>query len=159
MYVAAPNPQAPTFAELLGRARAGSGEAKGMLLKAQEDYLLTQARGSLPGDLQAKMSDADVVQDTFVRAIEHFASFEGDSESTFRSWLHAVFRTVHLNTQHAYRDAKSRQVDREVSFDPDSPGHPASQVAARLLGPCEALMQKELAAGVRPKGAADALRR
>ena len=63
--------------DLLTRARSGDKEALGELLRGQNRLLEQMARHEVEGRLQARLSAADIVQQTCLSAIRNFADFQG----------------------------------------------------------------------------------
>ena len=61
-------------------SRLGDMRFQGELLETFRNYLMLLARIQLRGQLQSKASESDVVQQTFVRAIESFAEFRGTTQ-------------------------------------------------------------------------------
>lgn len=82
--------QRPSPQELLERARAGDSEALGELLDVHGDLLNHLARRHMDGRLNARLSAADIVQQTCLSAIRHFDDFRGQNDAQFVAWLKEV---------------------------------------------------------------------
>jgi RNA polymerase sigma-70 factor (subfamily 1) len=75
---------------LLLLARAGSGPALGQLLELYRNYLALLVRVQIGRRLQGKADSADLVQETFLEATEHFDQFRGTSEAELAAWLRQI---------------------------------------------------------------------
>jgi RNA polymerase sigma-70 factor (ECF subfamily) len=110
-------------------ARNGSAEALGSLLEACRPYLLLVAHEHLQPDVQSKVGPSDLVQETFLKAQQHFERFQGETEEELLAWLRRILFNNLLNSVRLYTDTDKRRIDREVelalkdSIDPaPSPG-------------------------------------
>jgi RNA polymerase sigma-70 factor (ECF subfamily) len=97
--------------QLLNGARAGNSRALGQLLEAYRSYLTLLARVQIGRDVQAKVGASDVVQETFLKAVDQFANFRGSQPGEFASWLRAILATtlidrVHRSLRRQQRDAR-----------------------------------------------------
>jgi RNA polymerase sigma-70 factor (ECF subfamily) len=130
--------------DLLARARAGDRDALGQLLEPYRNYLVLLCRLQIGRRLQGKFDAADVVQDTFLRAHDKFAQFQGTGTAELVGWLRQILasrlaglvrhyygtrgRDVRLERELAQElDHSSRVLDRGLVADGSSP----SQQAAR----------------------------
>src|SRR5437660_6521251 len=102
-----------SFAQLLGRARAGDAHARGRLLQQFWVALLHDARRDLPLDLQAKGGASDLVQETMLDAHKDFEQFRGCTAQEFFAWLQCSLRHNFSNFVRAYRRYAKREVKRE----------------------------------------------
>jgi RNA polymerase sigma-70 factor, ECF subfamily len=59
-------------------------------LEAYRDYLRLVARIQLPIDVQRKLDDSDLVEETLLRARERFAQFAGRTEGDLTAWLRSI---------------------------------------------------------------------
>lgn len=89
--------------ELLRRARAGDQTALGDLLRHHNQLLVRMARREIGGRLQARLSAADLVQQTCLSAIRNLNEFQGENQQQFAAWLCAIH-------QRNLRDAVRRHV-------------------------------------------------
>ncbi|MCU0876614.1 MAG: sigma-70 family RNA polymerase sigma factor [Pirellulaceae bacterium] len=138
----------PQLADLLARARAGDGEAAGLLLEKYRPYLRILAERQLDQNLAARLDASDLVQQTCLSVLGRLPQFDGRDEAQFIAWL----RTVHENNiRDAIREhlqTAKRAAGREVSVTPEdlaarlrasSPsqrvlvGESAAELAAALL--------------------------
>jgi RNA polymerase sigma-70 factor (ECF subfamily) len=103
----------PDPEELLRRARAGSGPARGQLLELYRRYLLLLARLQIGRRLQGKVDAADLVQETFLDAHRHFAQFRGQTEAEVVAWLRQILATHLANLVRHYLGSQRRDVRLE----------------------------------------------
>jgi RNA polymerase sigma-70 factor (ECF subfamily) len=109
----------PQLVDLLARARAGDGEAAGLLLEKYRPYLRILAQRQLDHNLAARLDASDLVQQTCLSVLGRLPQFDGRDEAQFIGWL----RTVHENNirdavREHLRTAK-RAAGREVSVEAD----------------------------------------
>lgn len=131
--------------EWLESARDGSKTSLGHLLETCRNYLLLIANESLDQDLRGKVSPSDLVQDTFLRAQDHWSDFQGGSEDELLAWL----RQILVNrARDARRDfnAQKRDVDREGPERPSQlPDKTKTPSAVAMDQEQQAAMQRALA--------------
>lgn len=104
----------------LARARAGDQDALGELLKAQNTLLEQMARKEVEGRLQARLSAADIVQQTCLSAIRSFEDFQGESEPQFAAWLREVHERNVKDVIRRHVHAKKRAVSAQESLREDA---------------------------------------
>lgn len=105
-----------TVAGLLSAARSNDENALGHLLSQQATYLRWIANTCLDARIRQRVSESDIVQETFARAVKHFADFRGKSAAEFRAWMRTILincanREVERHLMTTGRDAR-----REVSL-------------------------------------------
>jgi RNA polymerase sigma-70 factor (ECF subfamily) len=99
--------------QLLLLARRGNAPALGQLLELYRDYLTLLARLQLSRRLQSKVDAADLVQEAFLQAHQHFAGFRGGTEEELASWLRQILATTLANQVRHYCGTQSRDVRLE----------------------------------------------
>jgi RNA polymerase sigma-70 factor (ECF subfamily) len=129
------------FAHLLTAALAGSIEARGQLFESYGEALRCYARHRLSSRLLQKCGSSDLVQDTFIKAHQHFADFRGSSPEQFWAWLVSILTHNLADLRRHYASA-SRRVAREMS--PGDDGLPPPDLADRAATPFEDVLRKEL---------------
>jgi RNA polymerase sigma-70 factor (ECF subfamily) len=103
----------PDPERLLLLARGGSAPALGQLLELYRDYLALVARLQISRRLQSKVDAADLVQETFMEAHEHFAGFRGSTEGELVSWLRQILATTLANLVRHYCGTQRRDIRLE----------------------------------------------
>jgi RNA polymerase sigma-70 factor (ECF subfamily) len=89
--------------KLLECARRGDERALGELLQLYRPYLSLLARLKTDRQLQAKLDDSDLVQDTCLSAHRDFAQFRGATEPEFTAWLREIMAHVAVNLSRDHR--------------------------------------------------------
>jgi len=105
---AGPDPE-----QLLLLARAGHGPALGQLLELYRNYLTLLARMQIGRRLQGKVDSADLVQESFLEASEHFDQFRGNSEAELAAWLRQILVSRLAKLVRHYCTAQRRDVRLE----------------------------------------------
>jgi RNA polymerase sigma-70 factor (ECF subfamily) len=103
--------------ELIGKARRGSQSSLGALLQQYRNYLLVLAATQIEKRLQPRISPSDVVQETMLRAHQHFAQFRGASERELLAWLRQILVNNLGKFIEQHMLAARRDVRREVSLE------------------------------------------
>ncbi len=103
--------------ELLQRAREGDQAALGELLNAQNRLLQQMAQQEVNGRLQARLSAADIVQQTCLSAIRNFNDFQGENEPQFAAWLKEVHERNVRDVVRRHVTAKKRAVSAQQATD------------------------------------------
>jgi RNA polymerase sigma-70 factor (ECF subfamily) len=111
----------PPIEELLRRARAGEGDARGRILEAYRSYLTLLARVQLGRDLRAKVDPSDLVQEAFLEAHRDFGQFQGQTEAELLAWLRRVLATSLADQARRYRGTRRRdpRLERRLAADLD----------------------------------------
>jgi RNA polymerase sigma-70 factor (ECF subfamily) len=111
----------PPTQELLRRARAGDGHARGRLLDAYRGYLTLLARVQLGRDLQGKVDLSDLVQEAFLEAHRDFGQFRGQTEAELRAWLRRLLATGLADQARRYRGTLRRdpRLERQLAAELD----------------------------------------
>jgi RNA polymerase sigma-70 factor, ECF subfamily len=102
---------------LLSRAREGDRDALGELLDRHRPYLRMLALRGLDGQLAARVSASDLVQQTMLSAVRQFDRFAGTSPGEFVNWLRAIHEGNLVDTLRAHVGAARRAVGNEVPLD------------------------------------------
>jgi RNA polymerase sigma-70 factor (ECF subfamily) len=98
--------------QILKRARDGDEPAIGELLQVYRPYLSLIARLKADRQLQAKLDDSDLVQDTCLAAHKDFHQFRGATEKEFTAWLREIMAHVAANFAREHHRQK-RDVKQE----------------------------------------------
>jgi RNA polymerase sigma-70 factor (ECF subfamily) len=111
MAASVPEPANPE--DLLQQARAGAGSVLGQLLERYRNYLTLLARLELGRQLQPKLDDSDLVQETFLKAHRDFAAFRGSTEAELLAWLRQILAGTLANLLRHYLGTRRRDVRLE----------------------------------------------
>jgi RNA polymerase sigma-70 factor (ECF subfamily) len=134
---AGPDPE-----QLLLLARAGHGPALGQLLELYRSYLMLLARLQIGRRLQGKADSADLVQEAFLEATEHFDQFRGSSEAELAAWLRQILvsRLATLVRHYCRTQRRDVRLERQLADELEqssrclglvAPGSTPSQRAVR----------------------------
>jgi RNA polymerase sigma-70 factor (ECF subfamily) len=101
------------FQQLRHQAAEGNLQALGELLNSFRELLLRYSHQHIPKDLEAKIDEWDVVQETFIKASQNFHLFKGRTKKELAAWLRVIMRHVIDNLLRDYRRSK-RDIRREI---------------------------------------------
>src|SRR5262249_36636587 len=87
-------------------------------------YLLLLAGQRQPSDLHAKGGVSDLVQETFLAAMQGFPEFRGTTAGEFHAWLSRILASRASNFTRHYRSRAKRASHRERSLDHLGPHGP-----------------------------------
>jgi RNA polymerase sigma-70 factor (ECF subfamily) len=141
-----PIPPEKSFDVLLWQARAGDRQAREELLEPWRDAMEAYAAQAIPPVLRAKADPADLVQEAFVQAFQHFDQFYGASPRELRDWLFGILRHMIAHFKRSYAAGSKRQVGGEVGLDDVEA---AQRLVARGPSPLAAAVAHEDADAVR----------
>lgn len=104
----------PEIDRLLLDAKNGCDQARDELFRELEPYLKVVANQKFNQNLQAKLGQSDVLQQTMLNAAEKFEQFSGTTEGEFKAWLKQILvNEVHRSERTFFAD--KRNVKREAS--------------------------------------------
>ena len=98
---------------LLPLARAGDPLALGQLLELYRGYLALLARLQIGRRLRGKADPADLVQDTFLAAHEHWERFRGTTEAELLAWLRRILAAKTADLMRSFLGSQRRDVRLE----------------------------------------------
>ncbi len=106
--------ETPGLDRLLRDAKNGCNEAREVLFRELEPYLKIIAKQNFNQNLQAKLGQSDVLQQTMLNASEKFAQFNGSTGGELKAWLKQILiNEVHRSERTYFSD--KRNVTRETS--------------------------------------------
>lgn len=114
-------------------------------LERYRHYLKVLARIQIDRDLQHKVDDSDVVQETLLKACQALPQYRGSSERELRSWLRRILATTLADAIRPLWRQK-RRVDRERSLEAaidDSSNRLEDWLAADQSSPSEQCLSEE----------------
>jgi RNA polymerase sigma-70 factor (ECF subfamily) len=116
---------------LLVLARAGHGPALGQLLELYRNYLTLLVRLQIGRRLQGKADSADLVQETFLEATEHFEQFRGTSEAELIAWLRQILvsRLARLVRHYFGTQRRDIRLERQLADEIDQSSRSLALVA------------------------------
>lgn len=107
------HPSATIWAAQIEAARHGDHDALNAIFDELRAYFRRQAEQRLDAQLRVKTSPSDLVQETFVRAYEGIASFQGKTRGELIAWVHGILRHRLLTAQRQFRGSSKRDLSRE----------------------------------------------
>lgn len=102
--------------QLIQRSRAGNEQARDQVFGELQGFLEATVARHSNSQSAAKFGQSDIVQLSFVKAIEHFESFRGETGPEFRAWLKQLVINEIRQANRSLR-RKVRDVSRETSLD------------------------------------------
>jgi RNA polymerase sigma-70 factor, ECF subfamily len=102
---------------LIQDARQKAPGALDQLLASYRNYLRLLARTGIDQSLQGKADPSDLVQETLLKAHQHFEQFRGQTEAELAAWLRQILARNLTDLVRRFRIADARQVARERSLD------------------------------------------
>jgi RNA polymerase sigma-70 factor, ECF subfamily len=110
---------APTSADLLRRAKAGSADALDELYERCGGRLLAYIRLRIGRDLRTKLESRDILQVTLLKSLEHLTEFRGSHTPSLMAWL-AKIADHEIRDRVDYHRRERRDAAREVVIDTDA---------------------------------------
>ena len=101
---------------LIEEARHDEPGALDRLLESYRNYLRLVARAGLGAALRGKADPSDLVQETLLKAHQHFDQFQGGSEPELVAWLRQILARNLADLARRYR-ASSRRLAQEQSLE------------------------------------------
>jgi len=136
--------------DLLERAKQGDREAVGGLLDQHRSRLRRMVVVRMDPRLGARVDPSDVIQETFVVAVDRLGDYLAQPSLPFYVWLRqiALGRLIDLHRRHLV--AKRRNIDREEPLElPDaSAAELAGQLAASAVEPLRRILREEVRARI-----------
>jgi RNA polymerase sigma-70 factor (ECF subfamily) len=117
------------------------------LLEVYRNYLTLLARTGINSSLSGKADASDLVQDTLLKAFEHFQQFRGQTEGELIAWLRQILARNLADLVRRYQAADGRNVSRERSLDAvldTSSAALGNLIAGRDSTPSQAAQRREL---------------
>jgi RNA polymerase sigma-70 factor (ECF subfamily) len=102
---------------LIRQARGDRPGARERLLESYRNYLRLLARNGIDASVQGKADPSDLVQETLLKAHQHFEQFRGHSEGELVVWLRQILARNLADLARRYKVAGARQVGREQSLE------------------------------------------
>jgi RNA polymerase sigma-70 factor (ECF subfamily) len=106
-----------SISDLIRKARKHEAGALDRLLESYRQYLKLLARTGIDASLQGKADPSDLVQETFLKAHQHFKQFRDHSEVELTAWLRRILARNLADLTRRYHLAESRRAGRERSLE------------------------------------------
>lgn len=136
-----------SISDLIRKARKDESGALERLLESYRQYLKLLARTGIDHSLQGKADPSDLVQETFLKAHEHFKQFRGHNEAELTTWLRRILARNLADLTRRYHLAESRRAGRERSLEQllDTSSQALNNLLADAAGsPSESAQRREL---------------
>ena len=129
------DPQGSISDELLGRMRAGDEEALAEVFSCYRERLRRIVRFRMDYRMAGRVSDSDVLQDTFIAAAKRLEHYERQPEMPAFLWLRLLVGQQLTDLHRQHLQAEKRDARKEVSLHSarTSP-HTSMAIAVQLVG-------------------------
>jgi RNA polymerase sigma-70 factor (ECF subfamily) len=138
---------AVSTSDLIRRARQYEARAIDQLLESYRHYLRLLARTGIDASLQGKADPSDLVQETFLKAHQHFGQFRGRGEAELTAWLRQIMARNLADLVRRYHLAEGRRAGREWSLEQlltESSQALDNLLAGAAASPSESARQREM---------------
>jgi RNA polymerase sigma-70 factor (ECF subfamily) len=102
---------------LIDEARRQAPGALDRLLESYRNYLRLLARTGIDASLRGKADPSDLVQETLIKAHQHFDQFQGRTEAELVAWLRRILSRNLADLVRRFKTPGGRAVGRERSLD------------------------------------------
>ncbi len=128
--------------EVLREMRGGSEEALAEVFSHYRQRLRRIIRFRLDFRLAGRISDSDVLQDTYIAAAKRLNHFREAGEMPAFLWLRLIAAQQLIDLHRQHFQAEMRDVRKEVSIQQNQPSpHTSMALAAQLVGPMTAVSE------------------
>jgi RNA polymerase sigma-70 factor (subfamily 1) len=127
---------------LIVAMRGGSEDALATVFSHYRERLRRIVRFRLDHRLSARISDSDVLQETFIAAVQRLNHFTKQTEIPAFLWLRLLVGQQLIDLHRQHLQAEIRDVRKEVSLQPNEPSpHTSMAIAAHLVGKMTAVSE------------------
>lgn len=138
-----------SMSALLPAAQGGSEAARNELFKQLQSYLAWISHREFDTRLQNKLGESDIVQQSYVRAIERFDDFDGTDPHQLMAWLRQIMSNEMKQARRALTSEKRDWRRERATTALDSQGQTgAFEVADSLPTPGTQALANEQAAAI-----------
>ena len=130
---------------LIEKARGGDRSAFEALVNRYEPALKAMVDESLGAHLRARVAVEDVVQESFLKALQAIGNFQWNGEESFLGWLRGIAQHVILHHARSQAYSQKISIDRGAAPEDVSPSRRAMREErfARLQAALESLNPPE----------------
>lgn len=120
---------------LIQQLQAGDGTALADLFELHQPRLERIIRFRLDHRLARRISESDVIQESYLNASKRIEHFVGQQDFPFFVWLRLIVNQTMVNLQRQHLQAEKRDVRKEISLErPGVSAHTSMAMAAQLVG-------------------------
>ncbi len=110
-----------TTERLLSRCRDGDGQARNLLVARVQPLLQRFARGRVPGLLRHQQDTADLVQLTWLKALDRIPEFQSRHPGAFFAYLREILLNALRESMRRHRPLQDIERTPEAEFDASMP--------------------------------------
>jgi len=121
--------------ELIARLRSGADDVLADLFSYYQDRLRRIVRFRLDYRMAGRVSESDVIQETYIAASKRIDHYRGKPEMPFFVWLRLLVNQHLADLHRQHLQAEMRDVRKEISLEqPAVSPHTSLAMAAHLVG-------------------------
>ena len=125
------------ISELIARLRRGEDDALAALFSHYHNRLKRIVHFRLDHRMAGRVSESDVIQETFISASKRLDHYRGKPEMPFLVWLRLLANQQLADLHRQHLQAEMRDVRKEISLEqPGVSSHTSLAMAAHLVGQC-----------------------
>ena len=137
-----PNPASDIADELLTLMRDGDQEALATVYSHYRERLRRIVRFRLDYRIAGRISDSDVLQETFIAAAKRLDHYTKQTEMSAFLWFRLLIGQQLIDLHRQHLEAEMRDVRKEVALQPAGPSpHTSMAIAAHLIGKMTAVSE------------------
>jgi RNA polymerase sigma-70 factor (subfamily 1) len=122
-------------AEMIARLQDGADDALAELFSLYHDRLKRVIHFRLDHRMAGRISESDVIQDTYISASKRVDHYRGKPEMPFFVWLRLLANQQLADLHRTHLQAEMRDVRKEISLEqPAISPHTSLAMAAQLVG-------------------------
>ncbi len=133
--------QLPTQSEIIGQLKANREEALAHFFSLVRDRLKRIVNFRLDYRLNGRISESDVIQDTYVRAAQRIDSYLEKPEMPFFVWLRLEVQQQLVDVHRHHFGAEKRDIRKEVALVKPKSDQTSMALAAHLVAQMTSVSQ------------------